>query len=108
MIPIRPGGRGYTSRAIQEKRKLDSIALPEHLGHKYFFNINSQPYGRAKPMLPTIPQPEPSEAQPRASCRIRRLELKTVGREIWGMINTCPYSWNTLPAFVRKSRIYGT
>jgi hypothetical protein len=43
----------------------------------------------------------------RELCRKYAINKPAV-REIWGIIKTCLISWNTLPAFVRKSRIYGT
>jgi len=61
---MRPGGRGVYLTSDPAKRKLDPIAFPEHLGQKYFFDINPQSLGRTKHMLPAIPQPEPLDAHP--------------------------------------------
>jgi len=63
MIPIDPRGEGVYLMSDPAKRKLDSIAAPEHLIQNYFFGINPQAFGRAKCMLPAIPQPEPLDAQ---------------------------------------------
>jgi hypothetical protein len=107
MIPIDPRGEGVYLAGDSANPKLNSIALPEHLDRRYFFGINPQAFGRTKPMLPAIPQPGPLDAKA-APFRASEPGIKTAGSKIWGIIKKCPYSSNTLPAFVRKLRTYGT